>query len=312
VARWFSTSGIAWTLMKGVGLARQLYSDPALRPSADIDLLVSPEDFAPAMRVLETNGFRNITGCPATPILRAAATYLFRDVTFHGPIGPRIELHQRPLFVDGRRGHIAPLIAAAGCGPIPVPALDSNLAHYLLGHGALCYWSRLKWLVDLIPLLASLDDAAKTELLSKSRQVQTGASICASLLLLRALFPGAALGPLAPWIDAERHKAQVRRRLAHYVRAIDTPDLSGLTPLDNRFGALAANVLFSEAMLPRLRAVTLGPASSLLRAMAGKPGKTSCPLHGQAPTAHPAIDGEPRVRKFSGGTADGSDLVRRP
>lgn len=268
VAHWFATAGIRWTLMKGLGLARQLYSDPSLRPSADIDLLVAPADFSRAIRVLESNGFRNITGCPATPMLRAAALYLFRDVTLLGPIGPRIELHQRPLFIDRRHVPIAPLACGDGCAPIPVPAIDSNLAHYLIGHGALCYWSRLKWLVDLVPLLAALDDAVKAELVAKSRRAHTASSVCASLLLLRMLFPCAALGALEPWIECERHGSKVKRRLAHYVRAIDRPDLLGQTPLDNRIGALRANLMFSEAIVPRLRAITFGPAASLLRAMA--------------------------------------------
>jgi hypothetical protein len=267
VAHRFSNNGIRWTLMKGLGLARQLYSDPALRPSADIDVLVSAEDFQPAIRALETNGFRNVTGHPR-PAFKAAAAYLFRDVTFHGPIGSRIELHQRPFFVDGRHSRIAPLVPAMGCGPLPVPAVDSDLAHYLLGHGALCYWARLKWLVDLVPLLAMLDDAAKGELLSKSRRAQTASSICASLVLLRVLFPGAALGPLELWMDSERCNPKVARRLAHYVHALDAPDLVGRTPLDNRMGALQAHLSFSEAIVPRLRALTFGPAASFLRAIA--------------------------------------------
>jgi hypothetical protein len=267
VAHRFSDNGIRWTLMKGLGLARQLYSDPALRPSADIDVLVSAEDFQPAIRALETHAFRNVTGHPRPPF-KAAAAYLFRDVTFRGPIGPRIELHQRPLFIDGRHSRIAPLVPAVGCGPLPVPAVDSDLAHYLLGHGALCYWARLKWLVDLVPLLAMLDDAAKDELLSKSRRAQTASSICASLVLLRALFPGAALGPLESWMNSERCNPKVTRRLAHYVQALDAPDLVGRTPLDNRMGALQAHFSFSEAIVPRLRALTFGPASSILRAIA--------------------------------------------
>lgn len=268
LAHRFSDSGVAWTLMKGLGLARQLYADPALRPSADIDVLVSAGDFHRAIRALETGGFRNLTGRPA-PIFRAAASRLFRDVTLRGPIGPRIELHQRPLFVDGRQSRLAPLLPAADGGPLPVPAVDSDLAHYLLGHGALCYWARLKWLVDLVPLLALLDDAAKRDLMSTSGRTQTVSSVCASLLLLRALFPAAAFGPLEPWMDAGQCNPKVKRRLAHYVRALDAPELFGRTPLYNRMGALQANLLFSEAIVPRLRAVAFGPAATLLRAIAG-------------------------------------------
>jgi hypothetical protein len=253
--------------MKGLGLARQLYSDPALRPSADIDVLVAAEDFQAAIRVLETNGFRNVTGYPR-PAFKAAAAYLFRDVTLRGPIGARIELHQRPFFIDGRHTRIAPLVPAMGHGTLPVPAVDSDLAHYLLGHGALCYWARLKWLVDLVPLLAMLDDAAKGELLAKSCRARTASSICASLVLLRVLFPGAALGPLEPWVDSERRNPRVARRLARYVRALDAPDLAGRTPLDNRIGSLQANLSFSEAIVPRLRALTFGPAASFLRGIA--------------------------------------------
>jgi hypothetical protein len=53
----FSAQNIHVLLLKGPALARTLYAEPATRPSADIDLLIRPEDFLPGRKVLEDLGY---------------------------------------------------------------------------------------------------------------------------------------------------------------------------------------------------------------------------------------------------------------
>jgi hypothetical protein len=49
--------GIPAAPLKGALLGEEIYGDPGLRPSADIDLLVSPEDLPRALKLLERRGY---------------------------------------------------------------------------------------------------------------------------------------------------------------------------------------------------------------------------------------------------------------
>ncbi len=52
-----ASAGIEVVVLKGGALARQVYSDPALRPMEDLDLLVAPEHGEAACEVLRACGF---------------------------------------------------------------------------------------------------------------------------------------------------------------------------------------------------------------------------------------------------------------
>jgi hypothetical protein len=54
----FQRDGIPCLVLKGVALSTTVYDDPALRPFADIDLLVDDEGFERACAVAERHGFR--------------------------------------------------------------------------------------------------------------------------------------------------------------------------------------------------------------------------------------------------------------
>lgn len=52
-------AGIRNAVFKGVALRERLYADPALRTADDIDILVSPQDLARALKVLVAEGLRS-------------------------------------------------------------------------------------------------------------------------------------------------------------------------------------------------------------------------------------------------------------
>lgn len=54
LARW----GIVPILLKGAGLVATIYDNPALRPMGDLDLLVQPAEFRPALQCLGSLGYR--------------------------------------------------------------------------------------------------------------------------------------------------------------------------------------------------------------------------------------------------------------
>ena len=53
----FRQAGIRSILLKGPAMARWLYDEAALRPYLDADILVAPEDFREAERILSERGF---------------------------------------------------------------------------------------------------------------------------------------------------------------------------------------------------------------------------------------------------------------
>ena len=269
----FEKGGVGWMVLKGLPQARLLYCDPAYRSSSDIDILVPPRDFRRAAGILEAAGFAPVNP-PLSPLSPyAPAVYgILRDASFsHAKIpGANIELHQRPFFATGVRAESLQLVAAAPSGPgnFPVLALGPDLAFYLIAHGALSHWARLKWLADLVPLFAKLSDDDKLRIIEVAEAVRATKSVAASLCLLDALFPFAALGPLRPWFEKRRGTRRVQGRLTLYTRAASQPVLERNSPLNNRWMALEAGWSFFEAPSTRARLLVLGPLSAALRATA--------------------------------------------
>jgi hypothetical protein len=65
ILRALRQNGLKTVIMKGAGLARFTYADPALRPFGDLDLLIRPEDIDPTHRVLGDLGYTIFQGAPS-------------------------------------------------------------------------------------------------------------------------------------------------------------------------------------------------------------------------------------------------------
>jgi len=89
VARKLAPSGISVMPVKGALLQYWLYDDPTERPLTDVDLLVLPEDLEPAVKQLESAGYRSL-GRPS-----------FGPVVLQTPFGLALDLH--PSLFDGAR-----------------------------------------------------------------------------------------------------------------------------------------------------------------------------------------------------------------
>ncbi|MCB1319977.1 MAG: nucleotidyltransferase family protein, partial [Leptospiraceae bacterium] len=64
VLKVLDAANISVVLLKGLYYAEHLYPGPALRPTQDIDLLVSARDFARAVMALQTSGWKLLAGSP--------------------------------------------------------------------------------------------------------------------------------------------------------------------------------------------------------------------------------------------------------
>jgi hypothetical protein len=88
--------GVRALPLKGPLLARALYGDPAMRPTNDIDLLVSADDLPRAVEAVRGLGYREPAGTPS----RLPA--LHRLLAHEDPWMPRLELHWRIHWYESR------------------------------------------------------------------------------------------------------------------------------------------------------------------------------------------------------------------
>jgi Uncharacterised nucleotidyltransferase len=265
----FSAHRISWMTLKSAPQAAALYGDPALRHSSDIDLLVAPRDFARAIEVLAMVGYiPSNPPAPAGPMRRAILAAV-RDVSLIAREDHRcaVDLHRRLFLAVGRRARAIELKRDGGL--VPSPRLDAGLACYLILHGAQSYWVRLKWLVDLVPLLARLDDAEKEKIPRLARLSGTEKSVAASLMLLQSLFPFAALGPLQSWLAQQVGQRSVQARLTRYACALGMENDWGHSPLDNAGLTMQAYMSLFESPWTRVQMVPVAALSSLVRRTAG-------------------------------------------
>lgn len=267
IAGVFAARDVAWLSLKGGPQADKLYADRVWRKSSDIDLLVAPDAFAIAVDALAAVGY--IASNPPMPKpswLRRLILRAVRDVSLiaSDDHACAVDLHCR-LFLTG--GRITALHLVSDLAHAPV--LNAALACYLIVHGAQGFWVRLKWLVDLVPLFAKLNDAEKSAIPSLACRLGAEHSVLASLCLLQMLFPFVELGPLRPWVSGAAERLPVRRRLKRYAEMIGTKRDWRRSPLDNVWMTMAAWLSLFERPATRVRLIPSALLSSAVRRLAG-------------------------------------------
>lgn len=95
LARW----GITPILLKGAGLVATVYHNPALRPMADLDLLVLPAEFRAALQCLASLGYQR-THAEQYPGAYEVVTHHV-GLRREDPFGLLVELHHQWLSLPG-------------------------------------------------------------------------------------------------------------------------------------------------------------------------------------------------------------------
>lgn len=141
--------------LKGAVLSQKLYGAPDIRTSGDIDVLIRPEDYPAADRLLRKSGYRSLY----TLTDRQREIFLahaYNTVYCCEASGQVLELHWRNRFWSRddmqalwRERQTATLLGER----IEAPA-DAALFLYLCDHGARHRWGRLKWFSDVAMMLA--------------------------------------------------------------------------------------------------------------------------------------------------------------
>ena len=154
--------GIPAIPLKGVTLAEQLYGDPSLRESHDIDLLVPTEAVPDAWELLLAAGY---TPAPDTPLRSADARWLRATKSACAFVRPHLAFR----YVVDLHWHVAwrwPAAAAtladlwAEARPAPLHGGEAWALSpewemlFLAVHAARHRWQPLRWLVDIHELCA--------------------------------------------------------------------------------------------------------------------------------------------------------------
>lgn len=169
--RLFAEAGVTAVPYKGQAMAARLYGDPGLRQAGDLDILVAPEAYDAARRVLLARGYA------PRHALSAAKRAIMRDrwhcEPFEHPAGFAVELHW--AFTSWRLlgpldlHTISPRLEHARLGGASLPTLgDEDLLLVLCIHGARHLWSRLEWVVNVAVLGERLDAAAWDRILGRA------------------------------------------------------------------------------------------------------------------------------------------------
>lgn len=206
LARLFGRRDVRFVLLKGSNLWEQFDGVAPLRHAKDIDILVDPADSKAAIRAMNEAGYiyrpDSFTGRKIAPLARQNADMrILKDLTFIDPEhGVVIELHRR-LFRLQPRGFARGLVRSVGEGTSP-PISDPHYALYLVLHGSITCWHRLKWLVDLTLMLRSSAGPDARAVASLAREYGCMNAVIASLMLVRETFPASL--PVK-WADLVEH-----------------------------------------------------------------------------------------------------------
>lgn len=215
---------------KGPALAADLYGDPSLRGSKDLDFLVHEDDAGRAIEVIEARGFEG------RPNLSPARERAFRwhagQQLLHRRDGVVVEPHwalfQRPLSLHFDHGPLwvrARSIDVFG-HPLPTFGVEDTGA-YLCLHGGKSHWVRLKWLADIALFLERHPDTDWPAILARASEGGYRRIVLLALALAEALLacdlPPACKEAVRTDAALPALVAQARRWLLE--ERVDTPGL---------------------------------------------------------------------------------------
>lgn len=185
---------VPFSFLKGDGLAEQLYDDPTVRLSKDVDVLIPSDCSQLVIRLLQKNGY---IYKPYTlrrkkifeKIRRNIDINISKDLTFFDPIFLEpIELHIR-LFQIEPNTLINDFNESIKFSKNP-SIYNGFYCLYLILHGAHARWQRLKWVIDLSILARKMPLESRLEMMSIAKSYNCEMSVAASLLMTEVIFPG--------------------------------------------------------------------------------------------------------------------------
>lgn len=194
ISNLLTSHSIPFSFLKGGGLAEQLHDIATARQSKDVDILVPPDRSRQAIKLLNREGYIYKTHTIGRKKMLEIARQdmeikLFKDLTFIDPdYSIPIELHCR-LFKFEPKTLTADFNASIKFSPNP-SLTNSFYCLYLILHGALALWPRLKWLVDLSIMARKMPVHTRKDMMDVAESYGCADAVVASLLTAEEIFPG--------------------------------------------------------------------------------------------------------------------------
>lgn len=148
----FTSNNINNIPIKGPALAYQLYNDPGMRHSIDLDFLILPEDLDKVSKLMVADGYKQIKPDFAlSPRQKKAQITSIHHANFINiKTGLSVEMHWRlitpkSLFLNAEK-HFFNNIQQIQQNTFIKPEL---LLHYILIHGSTHRWFKVFWLKDV-------------------------------------------------------------------------------------------------------------------------------------------------------------------
>ncbi len=201
LGRLFADSGIAVIPLKGVALSQELYGDPCVRSSGDIDILVPSECTERAEELLIDAGYSHALGFHA--MSKKQKQHIIKTSHHHEYVndakGVHVELHWRSyLWTEDQ---VARLWESSDA----ITWLDAGLSRlgrdenilFLADHGARHGWVFLKWLSDLAMLMENEPEGVWLSLYVRAANLDLQRILCQTAVLLEWFY---GIEPPAPFI----------------------------------------------------------------------------------------------------------------
>ena len=187
----FRKASIPFIPLKGPILSYRLHNDPSYRYSNDLDFLVSANTIENAILILKNNGYEpHYFSWPNNAKKKRRLIKLSNQILFVNPKNQiNIEIHWKLFSYEFTDSGVLSEVLKSNKSQIQFKKRNIQIFSnelellYLIIHGGLHSWFRLKWLVDVKDFIEKIPfDAEKfiqlTEKLSASRMV----SLCNAVL----------------------------------------------------------------------------------------------------------------------------------
>jgi hypothetical protein len=204
LARLLNNNGIRALSLKGPLLAREIYGDIAFRYSKDLDIIIAEQDLEKTDKLLLANGFKNADmEINLSPKQKAHIIKTNHHFVYQKPGGIIIELHWRDnsestKFQFDKLWFKRRELILSGQSINVLSAEDEFI--YLLIHGAIHGYTRLRWLCDIAEIIKK-DQLSWNEIINKATGMNIMEVLVQTVILCESLLsvniPEALKAPLS-------------------------------------------------------------------------------------------------------------------
>ncbi|ATW03844.1 nucleotidyltransferase family protein [Sphingorhabdus sp. YGSMI21] len=194
ISKLLNAHSVPFSILKGRGLAEQLHDDSTARQSKDVDILISPDRTRQAIGLLNDQGYiykpYSLRRKKMFELARQDMEIkLFKDLTFLDPtFSVPIELHNRLFAFEPKT--LTKDFSQSIKFTLNPQLTESFYCLYLILHGALAMWPRLKWVVDLSIIARKMPAQRRIEMLNIAASYGCDEAVAASLLMVESVFAG--------------------------------------------------------------------------------------------------------------------------